>query len=108
MQKSDQKMDASWDQVGPNYFSTIGIPVLMGHDVQPQDSIGSKVCWINQTMANYYFGTESPIGRHMRDEYPEDRQDLEIIGVVADAKYNSLRAETPRRFYAPFFNPVEV
>jgi predicted permease len=106
--KSGQKMDASWDQVGPNYFSTIGIPVLMGRDVQPQDSIGSKVCWINQTMAKYYFGTESPIGRHMRDEYPEDRQDLEIIGVVADAKYNSLRAETPRRFYAPFFNPVEV
>jgi predicted permease len=106
--KNGQKMDASWDQVGPNYFSTIGIPVLMGRDVQPQDSTGSRVCWINQTMAKYYFGTESPIGRHMRDEYPEDRQDLEIVGVVADAKYNSLRGQTVRRFYAPFFNPVEL
>jgi predicted permease len=106
--KNGQKMSASWDQVGPNYFSTIGIPVLMGRDVQPQDSIGSRVCWINQTMAKYYFGTESPIGRHMRDEYPEDRQDLEIVGVVADAKYNSLRGQTERRFYAPFFNPVEL
>jgi predicted permease len=106
--KNGQKMDASWDQVGPNYFSTIGIPVLMGRDVQAQDSTGSRVCWINQTMAKYYFGTESPIGRHMRDEYPEDRQDLEIVGVVADAKYNSLRGQTERRFYAPFFNPVEL
>ena len=106
--KSGQKMDASWDQVAPNYFTTIGIPILMGRDVLPQDSSGSRVCWINQTMAKYYFGNESPIGRHMRDEYPEDRQDLEIVGVVADAKYNSLRAETPRRFYVPFFNPVEL
>ena len=106
--KNGQRMEASWDQVGPNYFSTIGIPVLMGRDVQPQDSTGSKVCWINQTFAKYYFGTESPIGRHIRDEYPEDRQDLEIVGVVADAKYNSLRGQTERRFYAPFFNPVEL
>ncbi len=106
--KNGQKMDATWDQVGPNYFATIGIPVLMGRDVQPQDSTGSKVCWLNQTMAKYYFGTESPIGRHIRDEYPEDRQDLEIVGVVADAKYNSLRGQTERRFYAPFFNPVEL
>jgi predicted permease len=105
--KNGQKMDALWDQVAPNYFSTIGIRVLIGRDVQPQDSSGSRVCWINQTMAKYYFGTESPIGRHMRDEYPEDRQDLEIIGVVADAKYDSLRGETPRRFYVPFFNPIE-
>ena len=105
--KNGQKMDALWDQVGPNYFKTIGIPILMGRDVQPQDSIGSKVCWLNQTMAKYYFGDDNPIGRHMRDEYPEDRQDLEIIGVVADAKYNSLRGETPRRFYVPFFNPIE-
>lgn len=105
--KSGQIMDALWDQVGPNYFSTVGIPVLMGRDVQPRDSAGSRVCWINQTMAKYYFGTDNPIGRHIRDEYPEDRQDLEIVGVVADAKYNSLRGATPRRFYAPYFNPVE-
>jgi predicted permease len=106
--KSGQKMDASWDQVAPNYFSTVGIPILIGRDVQPQDSIGSRVCWINQTMAKYYFGTESPIGRHLRDEYPENRVEMEIVGVVADAKYNSLRAPTPRRFYAPFFNPIEL
>ncbi len=106
--KSGQKMDALWDQVGPNYFSTIGIPILMGRDVQPKDSTGSRVCWLNQTMAKYYFGNENPIGRHMRDEYPEDRQDLEIVGVVADAKYNSLKEVTPRRFYVPFFNPIEL
>lgn len=105
--KAGQKMDSSWDQVGPGYFSTVGIPVLLGRDVQPQDAVGSKVCWINQTFAKYYFGSDNPIGRHIRDEYPEDRQDLEIVGVVADARYNGLRGEIPRRFYAPFFNAVE-
>ncbi len=37
---------------------------------------------------------------------PKSRAECEIAGVVADAKYNSLRDETPRRFYVPFFNPV--
>jgi predicted permease len=106
--KSGQKMDSLWDEIGPNYFSTVGIPVLMGRDVQAQDSNGARHCWVNQTFAKYYFGTDNPIGRHVVDEYPESRFEFEIVGVVADAKYNSLRGETPRRFYAPFFNPIEM
>ncbi len=69
--KSGQEMNARFDQIGPNYFGTIGIPVLMGRDVAPQDLGGQRYCWINQTMARYYFGDENPLGRHLRDEYPE-------------------------------------
>jgi predicted permease len=105
--KPGLQMGARFDQVGPNYFSTVGIPVLMGRDVTPEDSVGEKHCWINQTMAKYYFGDESPLGHHLRDEYPETQKECQIVGVVADAKYNSLREKTPRRFYFPFFNPVE-
>lgn len=106
--KSGQVMDASWDEIGPYYFSTVGIPVLMGRDVQPQDTSGARVCWINQTMARYYFGADNPIGRHVVDEYPETHFEFEIVGVVADAKSNRLRGETDRRFYVPFFNPIEL
>jgi predicted permease len=106
--KSGQKMDSSWDQVGPNYFSAIGIPVLMGRDLRPQDSVGARICWVNQTFAKYFFGNDNPIGRHIVDEYPENRLEFEIVGVVADAKYNSLRGETDPRFYVPFFNPIEL
>jgi predicted permease len=102
-----QKMEASWDEVGPNYFTTIGIPILMGRDVTERDSTGPHACWINQTMSRYYFGDTNPIGRQIRDEYPETLYTCEIVGVVADARYNSVRETTPRRFYAPYFNPIE-
>jgi len=106
--KKGQEMHARWDEVGPNYATAVGIPVLLGRDLGPQDSGNApRVCLINRTMARYYFGDESPIGRIVTDEYPDSRVSFQVVGVVGDAKYNSLREETPRRFYAPFFHPIE-
>jgi ABC-type antimicrobial peptide transport system permease subunit len=48
----------------------------------------------------------NPIGKHIRDTYPGNPADCVIVGVAADAKYNSLREETPPRIYAPLFNPL--
>ncbi|HMD96011.1 MAG TPA: ABC transporter permease [Terriglobia bacterium] len=106
--KKGQDMNARWDEVGPNYATTVGIPVLLGRDMGPQDSGNApRVCLINQTMARYYFGDESPIGRIVTDEYPDSRVSFQVVGVVGDAKYNNLREKTPRRFYSPFFHPIE-
>jgi predicted permease len=105
--KPGLEMHAMWDEVGPNYFSTIGIPVLMGRDVSEHDSSGAHMCWVNQTFAKYYFGDQNPVGVQIRDDYPETIYTCEIAGVVADAKYNSVREKTPRRFYVAFFNPIE-
>ncbi len=105
--KSGLKMNARFDQVGPNYFTTVGIPVLMGRDILPEDEgNGQRVGLINQTMARYYFGDQSPIGRRIWDTFPTNRADFVVVGVVADAKYNSVREETPRRFYVPFYHPI--
>ena len=106
--KKGQDMDARWDEVGPGYAATVGLPVLLGRDMGPQDSGNApRVCLINHTMARYYFGDESPIGRIVTDEYPDTRVSFQVVGVVGDAKYNNLREKTPRRFYAPFFHPIE-
>jgi predicted permease len=105
--KTSADKHARFDQVGPHYFSTVGIPLLMGRDVDPHDGgSGLRVGWINQTMARFYFPDTNPLGKHIRDEYPDNPGEFEIVGVVADAKYNSLRETTPRRFYVPFFNPI--
>ena len=105
--KSGQVMNARFDEVGPNYFSAVGIPVLMGREIGPQDSgNGQRVGVINQAMARYYFGKESPIGRRIWDEFPTDREEFVVVGVVADAKYNSLDEKAIRRFYVPFFHPI--
>jgi len=105
--KRGQEMDATYEHVGPHYFSTIGIPVLMGRDVEKQDESGAKHCWINETMAKYYFGNENPIGRHVVDMFPDQYADMEIVGVVADARLHSLSEQMERRFFVPYFNAIE-
>jgi predicted permease len=102
--KNRGDLHARFDEVGPGYFKTVGIPVLLGRDFGPQDSNGARVCLINQTMAKFYFGSRNPIGLHIRDDFPDTRTTFEIIGVVADAKYNSVREQTPRRFYVPYLH----
>ena len=107
--KSGQEMEARFDEVGPHYFSTVGIPILLGRDIGPQDNGNAeRVGVINETMAKYYFGESNPIGRRIWDEFPTNRVSFLVVGVAADAKYNSVREKTPRRFYVPFFNPIEA
>jgi predicted permease len=105
--KSDEKPNSRMDHVGPAYFSTVGIPVLIGREIAPQDSgNGPRVAVINKTFAEHFFGKTNPLGKKVQDVYPGNPQEMEIVGVVADAKYNNLREKTPTRIYAPYFNPM--
>ena len=105
--KPNEEMDAAFDHVGPGYFSTMGIPILMGREIGLEDSsAGVRGGVINETFARRFFPNVNPIGKHIRDTYPGNPADMEVVGVAADAKYNSLREETPPRVYAPLFNPM--
>ncbi len=105
--KADEKPDSRMDHVGPGYFSTVGIPILIGREIGPQDSgNGPRAAVINQEFARRFFGNTNPIGKKVLDVYPGNPQEMEIVGVAADAKYNSLREKTPTRIYAPYFNPM--
>jgi hypothetical protein len=85
----------------------MGIPLLVGREIGPQDSAnGQRAAVINQTFVRHFFAGANPIGKHIRDVYPGNPGDMEVVGVVADAKYNSLRENAPPRVYAPLFNPV--
>lgn len=91
------------NQVGPGYFKTLRIPVLMGREFTERDAAGApNVAIINQTMAHYYYGGQNPIGKRFGLGGPETAGSLEIVGVVQDAKYNNLREQTPRMAYIPF------
>ena len=95
-----QDASARFDQVGPNYFGAVGIPMLLGRDIGPQDvDSGEPVCVVNETFAKFYFGAQSPIGKHVTDEFPDTRKTFVIAGVARDARDHSLRRETFRRFY---------
>src|SRR5438270_441348 len=81
-----------WDMVGPNFFSTTGIPILYGREIGPQDSGNSqRVGLLNQTAAHYYFGDANPVGTRIRVKTTEGPSDFVVIGVVGDSKNGSVR-----------------
>ena len=98
---SDSNPNVDHDIVGPGYFQVMGMRLVSGRPLGPQDTANSqKVAVINETMARTYFPGESPLGRTfgIRDDPKE--QNIEVVGVVKDAKYLYLQEEPmPAAFY---------
>jgi predicted permease len=91
--------------VSPGYFQTMSTPLLRGRDVAETDTPTSPhVALLNETAARRYFPGVDAIGRiyydspfgPVRKEFP-----VEVIGIVKDAKYRSLRAGAPPTIYLP-------
>jgi predicted permease len=99
----DENMSPNAAIVSPGYFASLGIPFVAGRDFTDQDNAtATKVVIVNQTFAHYFFGGSNPIGKHMTtNDDPGATLDMEIIGVVEDAKYVSLDEKPRRHFYAP-------
>ncbi len=92
--------------VRENYFATMEIPVLFGRGLTPQDDERApKVVVVNQTFARLIFSGENPIGK--RFGFNADKPtEIEIVGVVRDAKYGNLREESPATFYVPWLQEL--
>jgi len=87
--------------VSPTFFETMEIPMLAGRGFRPRDTdTAPPVIVINEAAARKYFPNESPIGRRVGQMPESDR--LEIVGVVRDAKYNSVRDAAVPTMYAPY------
>ena len=98
---------ARFDQVGPNYFSVVGIPILLGRDIEPRDvESAESVCVVNEAFVKFYFGDRNPIGKHVTDEFPDTRKTFVVVGVARDARDHSLRRDIFRRFYLSALQPL--
>ncbi len=98
---------ARFDQVGPNYFSVVGIPIMLGRDIEARDGESAEpVCVVNEAFAKFYFGDRNPIGKHVKDEFPDTRKTFTIVGVARDARDHSLRRDVFRRFYLSALQPL--
>jgi predicted permease len=100
-------IDVMADKVGPGYFSTLGIPILLGREFSPDDSAASgQYVLINRTMAHLHFGDASPIGHRLSNKIPlPGEQSYTIIGVVADSKQVNLRELPKAAVYYSFYYP---
>ena len=91
------------NQVSEGYFETVGTPMLAGRDFNSRDTLAStNVAVVNEALAAKYFGRANPLGRRFRTQEGGDfGPPIEIVGVVKDAKYNSLRdGPTPTAYFA--------
>jgi predicted permease len=91
-----------WMQIYPDYFASLGLPILRGRDLRSQDQRTSQeVAVINETMARVLFPGRDPIGA--RFSFAGSRSiAIEIAGIVKDARYGSLREPVAPMFYQTF------
>jgi predicted permease len=83
-----------FNAVSPGFFETVGIRLLQGRDFGPVDRAGSPhVAIVNASLAQRLFGGINPIGRRITIGLAPARQNLEIVGLVSDAKYQRLTEE---------------
>src|SRR5437868_6939862 len=81
---------------GPRFLTTMQIPILAGREIDDRDQPGSRpVAVISEELARTYFENENPVGR--RITLPDEKRDLEIIGVSANLRYGGLKRSEERR-----------
>ncbi len=86
-------------QVGPNFLTTMQIPILAGRDIDERDRINSqKVAVISEEFARVNFPGRNPLGQHLMvwddDQEKKLHRDMEIVGVAKNARYGDLKRET--------------
>ncbi|PYM08410.1 MAG: hypothetical protein DMF15_08650, partial [Verrucomicrobia bacterium] len=97
--------DAMYDYIGPNYFSTMGIPLIAGREFTESDTAESpKVCVINQKLAQRSFAGRNPIGLHLTSGAGKlyTNPPMEIVGVVANSKWDDARSDIVPFLYMPY------
>jgi len=84
-----------YNEVGPDYFATMGIPLVSGREfTRADDEKAALVAVVNETMAGKYWRGKNPIGERVQVK----GRWMQVVGVAKDSKYQSVR-ETPKPFF---------
>ena len=87
-------------QVSSEYFDTVRTPLLHGRVFSDSDNAtGQPVAIVNQTVATRYWPGQNPIGKHIANS--RDMLQREVVGVVADVKFNALNLANSEEMYLP-------
>ena len=102
----DKELTVYRNEVGPGFFETMGIPILLGRGLTVNDNrTAPRVVVINEALARQYFPNEPSIGKRLSWHDTE----VEIVGVVKNAKYHSLRQEPQPTVYDSYLQyPEEI
>jgi predicted permease len=91
------------DPVGPRFFETMGIPLLLGREFSAADTETSrKVAIISESMARRFFPDENPLGRRFGFDKAQSAGDIEVVGVVKDIKHRLEDQRPPEAAWIPY------
>lgn len=92
----DRVVSPAWDRISPSFFDTIGARILRGRVFDERDTPGAtQVAVVNQAFADKYFPNQDPLGKRFGLGGVERRADYQIVGMVENIRYRSLRLPTP-------------
>ena len=112
--KPDEHAQPYMNSISPNYFATLGVPILAGRDFRMTDNHEAKhghedwnwvptAVMINEKFAKKFFPGRNPVGLHIGfGTDPGTATDMEIIGVIKDFKYRNLREDIPVQAFIPY------
>jgi len=97
----DTDTEAGVNAVGADYFRTLGIPLLAGREFTGADDTGAaKVAVVNEAFARKFGLGREPVGKRMAVGSTDDLE-IQIVGLVGDAKYAEVRDAVPPMFFTP-------
>jgi putative ABC transport system permease protein len=99
--KADNDRSSAMDVVGPGYFSTLGVPVVMGREILEGDRAGApRTCVINEAFAKRFFKGRNPMGMRITAiADSEKRTAYQVVGVARNARTQSMRGDVEPRYF---------
>jgi predicted permease len=100
----DTDTHSNYNEIGPGYFRTLGIPLVAGREFTRADVINSaKVAIVNESFARKFNLGRDVVGKRMAsDSGNATTLDTEIVGLVKDAKYSEVKQDVPPLFFRPY------
>jgi predicted permease len=99
----DIDSNARYNNVGPGYFRTLGVPILSGREFTDADILtGPKVAIVNEAFVKKFNLGRDAVGKHMSDDDNREKLEVEIVGVAQNAKYSRVKDAVPPLFFRPY------
>lgn len=96
----DTDTDARFNAVGTGYLASLGIPLLAGREFTASDALGApRVAIVNESFARKFKLGKDVVGKRISDEGPKGELNVEIIGLMKDAKYSEVKDEIPPQYF---------
>ena len=106
----DQMPDVIYRTITPGYFKTMGIQLVQGRDITPQDrGEAARVTVISEKTARHFWPGENPIGKRLKPGGAASQSPWrEVIGVVRDVRQNDFAAEPKMQMYFSYEQVVTL